>query len=292
MANEVELSIIIVNWNGEKYISDCLESIFSTIRNTNFEVIVVDNDSSDSSCSIIKKRFKDVILIENNKNHMFAKANNIGFNYSRGNIIAIVNPDIVFKPTVIDTIVNSIRTSKDEAVTTILLNHDNTVQQNMHRGFPTFFRLLLSYFYVYKGWFSNWHIVRQYLLLDLDVTKDSYIEQAAGALIFLSRKSIEAIGTLFDEERFPLFFNDVDLCYRLNKNNIKIKFIVTEGVYHLKGASISKIKIDNKLMWNLFGAKNYFKKHEMIFDYIIFRTLYSLFSFVYKLKNKFGYKNW
>lgn len=285
MQNNITLSVLVVNWNGEQYIGNCLQSLTDTIKKYSYEIIVVDNNSSDGSCNLIKKSFKDVLLIENSKNEMFAKANNIAYVSSKGKYIAVVNPDIVVKAGVVDDLVEALESTTDTAFTTVLYNEDGTIQNNMHRGFPTFGSLFLSMLCVNKGWFCATKKVKKYLLSDLDFTQDHYIDQAPGAFLFLKREHINKIEYLFDEDRFPLFYNDVDLCYRLWSNGISIMCKVTDGAFHLKGAAVKTLKFDDSLFWKLSGAKKYFYKYNKRFDYLIMSLLLFFFSLL-KRKRK------
>ena len=292
MDKSIELSILIVNWNGEKYIGNCLKSLIDTIHSSTYEIILVDNKSSDNSCQFIRENYPEVKLIENSENSLFAKANNMAYSLSSGNIIALINPDIVVKPGVVDELIIECRENIGYALTTVLYNEDDTIQYRMHRGFPSFLKLFFSMLCVFRGIFCNLKMVRDYFLVDLDFSKDQFIDQAAGALLFLNRKHIDLIGGLFDEERFPLFYNDVDLCFRLWKHDIPVLCKSTKGVYHLKSVSLRSLKFNENIYQKLFGAKNYFKKHKLYVDYFLVLFLYLIYNILCKIySNKHRLKN-
>ena len=91
----MKLSVIIVNYNVKYFLEVCLNSLFRAVNGIEAEVIVVDNNSSDSSCRLIKEQFPSVILIENNDNKGFSKANNQGVAIAKGEYILFLNPDTV-----------------------------------------------------------------------------------------------------------------------------------------------------------------------------------------------------
>jgi GT2 family glycosyltransferase len=92
----MKLSVIILNYNVRYFLEQCVLSVQSAIQNLDAEIIVVDNNSSDDSCAMIKQRFPNVILIENAANSGFPKGNNIGVAQAKGEYLFIIKPDTVF----------------------------------------------------------------------------------------------------------------------------------------------------------------------------------------------------
>lgn len=271
-----KLSILLVNWNCGDAILNCIKSIFNTIKKYSFEVIVVDNNSSDLSPNKIKKRFPEVNLIRNNFNNMYAGGNNQAYKNSRGEYILILNPDTVLTKGSVDKLIEYLVKNNKEVVTCKLLNLDGTIQYNMHRGFPTAFRLITSLIYVKYGIFGSLSSVENYLLIKKGFKKNFYIDQAAGAFILISRKLIEKLGYLFDEDNFPLFYNDVDLSYRIRSKGIKILCNTELYIYHIKGHSISKISKIKHIKEHLRAAEKFFKKHKISKDYWILKIINTL----------------
>ena len=87
--------MLVVNWNTSKLLQACLNSIYARTANCQFEVIVIDNASSDDSAAMVKKEFPQVILIENSENRGFAAANNQGMAIARGRYVLLPNPDTI-----------------------------------------------------------------------------------------------------------------------------------------------------------------------------------------------------
>jgi GT2 family glycosyltransferase len=93
---DVIFSVIIVNWNGKKLLEPCIVSVLSqSIPRSHYEVIVVDNASSDGSAEYVKENYPDVMLIENATNRGFAAGNNDAFSVTRGRYFALLNSDAV-----------------------------------------------------------------------------------------------------------------------------------------------------------------------------------------------------
>lgn len=97
MTNQPKISVIIVNYNGQDFLADCLESVLKSDY-PNYEVILVDNNSSDNSVNIIKNKFQQVKIIINKKNFGFARANNIGIQQANGDAFLLLNNDTVVSP--------------------------------------------------------------------------------------------------------------------------------------------------------------------------------------------------
>jgi len=264
---KVELSIILVNWNGGQVIINCIESLIKTIKHTSYEIIVVDNNSQDGSLEKIIKNYPLIKIIKNKFNNMFAGANNQGYAISTGKYIFILNPDTVVTTNAVDDLVAILKNSKEVAITCTLLNPDGTVQYNMHRGFPSFFRLISSLCFEKLHFLNFLPAVKNYLLLNNKFDQDFYIEQAAGAVILLRKELIEQLGYLFDEKNFPLLYNDVDLSYRIYKAGIKILCKSDIQIYHLKGQSLKTISRGDHTLEHINSFLNFAKKHNLILDY-------------------------
>jgi GT2 family glycosyltransferase len=281
--NTIDVSIILVNWNCGKMIVDCVESLTQTIKNHSYEIIIVDNKSKDNSLRLLKKKFGNkLIYIENKKNNYFAKANNQGYRVSSGEYIFILNPDTIATGGSIDRMMDFIRSSKEEVLTCTLLNKDGSIQY-LHRSFPSFIKIISHFLKTRCDFFSFLPPVRSYLLLNNNYQKNFRLEQAAGTAILLSRKLLKKLGYLFDENNFPLLFNDVDLCYRINKKQGKILCFADVKIYHLKGASTKKLDFDNYSLHYSVSALKFFKKYNLWLNYFLIAVAIKTFFINYFL---------
>ena len=125
----MDLSIIIVNWNTKKLLVECLDSLYASPLNIDFEIWVVDNNSTDGSSEMIRENFPEINLIDNEKNIGFAKANNQAFQKCRGKYILLLNPDTVVENDAIEQLVRFLNQTPDAGmVGARLLNPDKTLQ--------------------------------------------------------------------------------------------------------------------------------------------------------------------
>ena len=138
METNMKLSIIIVGWNVEFDLVQCLTSLRENRPSNPFETIVVDNNSSDDTVAVVKEKFPEVTVIANQYNRGFAAANNQGIEISSGEYVLLLNPDTIVHPKALDILVKLLDEHPDVgACGSKLLNDDGTVQASVRR-FPTF----------------------------------------------------------------------------------------------------------------------------------------------------------
>lgn len=258
----VDVSVIIVTWNSEDEITACIDSVFSSAGGLNVEVIVIDNNSSDKSCEIISvKGYRNLQLIKNNSNLGFTKAVNQGIRLAKGRNILLLNPDTVLKENAIKTLSDFLYTNTDYAACApLLLNDDGSIQHSI-RNFPTYWYIyceftLLAYIFPKSKLFCGWKM--KYF----DYSNDSDINQPMAAVLMIKKSFFDEKGLM--DERFEMFYNDVDLCKRIVDSGKKIRFIKEAEVNHKKGASIYKDRVKMIKVWNK-DCYVYFKKYHKNF---------------------------
>ncbi|MGD8501698.1 MAG: glycosyltransferase family 2 protein, partial [Phycisphaerales bacterium] len=146
----MDVSVIIVNWNTEGLLRGCLASIYERAGDVDYEVIVVDNASTDGSVEVVKNDFQRVILIENAENRGFSKANNQGMAVAKGRYVLLLNSDTVVLD---EAIAHTVRFADEHpqagVISCRVLNPDDTVQPTCFM-FPSILNMLLSSTYLYK----------------------------------------------------------------------------------------------------------------------------------------------
>jgi len=233
------LSIIIITWNSEEFIEKCLKSIFDTKGPIDLEVIVVDNASQDTTTKIIERFKPEVRLISNQTNSGYAEGNNQGIEISKGDYILLLNPDIELKENCLKLTLDFLENHKDiDGSAPQLLNPDGSIQPSC-REFPDFSILLwefsgLSFIFPKNRIFGRWRMGY------FDFQSSREVDQPMGSCLLLRRKVIQKIGA-FDEQ-FPIFFNDVDLCYRIKNSGGKLYFLPEAKALHYKGGSTRQAK--------------------------------------------------
>ena len=233
------VSIVIITWNSEEFIEKCLKSLFDTKGSIDLEVIVVDNASQDTTTKIIERFKPEVRLISNQTNSGYAEGNNQGIEISQGDYILLLNPDVELKENCLKLMLDFLENHKDiDGLAPQLLNPDGSIQPSC-REFPDFSILLwefsgLSFIFPKNRIFGRWRMGY------FDFQSSREVDQPMGSCLLLRRKVIQKIGA-FDEQ-FPIFFNDVDLCYRIKNSGGKLYFLPEAKALHYKGGSTRQAK--------------------------------------------------
>lgn len=239
METRTDLSIVIVNWNTRDLLRRCLESIAEFPPSLTYEVIVVDNASSDDSASMVRECFPHVTLIANAENLGYAEGNNQGIATSSGDYILLLNPDIEVKAGALDAMVAFCKAHpKAAAAGCRLVGKDGTVQQSC-RSFPYPLGVMFEYTKLSRL-FPKSRLFGSYRMTYFDYCHEAEVDQPMGSCLMLSRKAIDDVG-MFDKE-FPIFFNDVDWCYRAKQKGWLVYFTPEAEVVHVGGASTGQVR--------------------------------------------------
>ncbi len=260
----VNLSIIIVNWNTSDLLAQCLESVFVNPPAGGFEIIVVDNGSTDGSAAMVRNRFPTALLLENQHNPGFAAANNQAIGHARGRYLLLLNPDTVVMPDALDTLIRFMDDTPYAGVAgSMLLNPDGTLQQSCH-PYPTigreFWRLLHLDYLIPAGTYpmDKWPI---------DIPRE--VDSVQGASLMVRREVIEQVGLL--DETFFMYSEEVDWCARISSAGWKIFWVPDSRIVHFGGQSTRQIPTE--MFLQLYRAKlMYFRKHNG-----------ALYSYIYKI---------
>ncbi|MCS6862868.1 MAG: glycosyltransferase family 2 protein [Abditibacteriales bacterium] len=249
------LSIIIVNWNTCDLLRACLRSLRAACAAVAHEVIVVDNASTDGSAAMVAAEFPEVRLIVNAENVGYARGNNQGLERAQGEWLWLLNPDTEVLPNTVGTLLRFMQAHPDcGALGCKLLNppletpgysplatdhRARTAHQHSCRTFPTpdviiIEALGLSRLFPRHRWFGK------YRMTWWDYNDVREVEQPMASSLLLRREVVEQVGGM--DEAFPIFFNDVDLCYRIKQAGWKIYFTPDAQVIHHGGASTRQVK--------------------------------------------------
>lgn len=233
--NRKDLSIIIVNYNTRVLLKNCLKSIVENTHKVNYEVIVVDNASSDGSVAMVEKEFPWVRFICNEKNTGFSKANNQGIQIANGDNILLLNSDTIVLDNCLFHVLDFINNTEDAGVVGCkVLNHDKTLQLSCYH-FPS---LLTELVFFTKGVVKNiWDPVTWYKYMKYwNHNKIRTVDCISGCFFLVKRNIFDTIG-LLDENSF-MYYEDSEFCKRLRlQSNYKIYYYPHAEIIHLKGAS-------------------------------------------------------
>ncbi len=248
----MKLSIIIVSWNTRELLAQCLDSVFSSSRLADFEVFVIDNASSDGSPVMVRERFPQVRLIENEQNLGFARANNQAIQSSHADYVLLLNSDTIVKPGAIDALAEFMQAHpKAGACGPRLLNQDGNLQLSCSPA-PTLGSEFKRMFHL-PGVRPDGY----YPMQTWDQSLARRVDVILGACLFLRRHALDQVG-LLDEEYF-IYSEEVDLCHRLQSMGWELYWAPQGEVLHLGGQSTRQVS--EVMFLRLYQAKLiYFRK--------------------------------
>lgn len=269
----VLVSICILNRNQRTLLNTCLGSCMAELERSKIsgEIIVVDNASEDGSAEMVAALFPAVRIIRNQKNEGFSSANNRAIRLSSGRYLLVLNNDTVVLPDSLRILVDYLEAHpRVAAVGPKLLNPDGSVQQGYHRSFPPLAEPALLLFGLHRFWPGNVWFERARRLNER-LVEPTPIDQIAGCALLLRRATLESVG-LFDES-FHYWFEDVELCHRIQRHGWHIYYIPRAQIIHHGGATFAVTPIPEQLMLYSYGVLLYFRKQKGFFRYVVLRGL-------------------
>jgi len=278
----LQLSIIILNYNVHYFLELCVLSVQNAIQNSDAEIIVIDNNSQDDSCAMIKQRFPNVKLIENKENLGFPKGNNIGVAVAKGEYICILNPDtVVAEDTFTKILAFAKRQNELGIVGCKLIDGTGNFLPESKRGIPTPFVAFTKITGLYKIFPKAFG---KYYAKHLSENETGKVEILVGAFMLMKRDLYNEIGG-FDENCF-MYSDDIDLSYMALKKGKSNYYFHETSILHYKGESTVK---DGTYMKRFQEAMNsFYKKHFRVsFLFSIFmKTGIVFFSLVKMFQGK------
>jgi GT2 family glycosyltransferase len=291
----MDVSIIIISYNCKSFVFECIDSIKKLTELITYEVIIVDNNSSDGIENDVLIRYTDILFYKNDHNGGFGYANNIGLAHAKGKYVFFLNPDTLLLNNVCQILYDYLECNNIVGALGCRVYDENLNDQISYGRFPSVIQYLLEVFPV-KWVFDNYKnkiSSEGYLTEDLDVD----VEFISGADLFVRKSVLDHIGGF--DENFFLFFEEVDLCMRIKKAGYEIKITSQAKLIHLMGqtmqVSFQKFKWFEESRY-VFLRKYYSKKFVVFSKSIfIFRYLFLWLKyldkewhkravFIYKLK--------
>ena len=244
----MKLSIVILSYNVRHYLELCLQSVQAATKDISSEIIVIDNNSSDDSCSVIKLNYPEIILIQNKENIGFSKANNQAVKIASGEYVCILNPDTVVSENTFNKILNFSDSKNDIGIVGCrFIDGSGTFLAESKRKVPTIItavQKLLGFGY-------------NYYETEIEENQIAKVSVLTGAFMLMRNKFFRELGG-FDEDFF-MYGEDIDLSYRALKMNKTNYYYGEETIIHFKGESTRKNKIYYK---NFFSAMQiFYEKH-------------------------------
>ncbi len=229
MAVMMELSVVILNYKTKGLLRQCIKGIELLKLKKNYEIIVVDNHSQDSSAKMMKESFPHIRFIESKVNRGCAAGNNLGVKESSGRYVMILNPDITIFEGVIEKLISFMDDHPDVGIVAPkLINPDGTRQISCYR-FPKFMTPMYRRTPLGRlPWVKK--DLRKYLMLDDHFEKINDVDWILGACMLVRQEAIDKVGLM--DERFTLYFEDVDWCRQFWQAGYRVCYLSDVDIVH------------------------------------------------------------
>ena len=269
--NPLDVSIIIVNWNTKDLLRNCIKSIYQQSGSVVYEVVVVDNASSDGSVGMVRSEFPQVKVIVEKSNRGYAVAVNEGIVISTGRYVLVLNSDILICDSAVEKTVHYADKNLAAAVIGCQVFDGRGVLSMSCFRFPSVLNVALDAFWLNKIFKNNRFFDRE---LIPEWTRDSEreVDVIEGMFMLVRRQAIDTVG-LMDESYF-FFFEETDWCYRFAKAGWKMMFWPGAKIIHIHGGGQSQKKAGIRLAVQY--TKNlliFFRKHYSWAEYFLARVL-------------------
>jgi len=230
-------SIIIVNYNTQSLILNCLRSIYQQDEYVD-EVIVVDNHSTDGSQEAIRREFATVKLIENSRNEGYARAVNKGLIRCRGKLVLILNSDVELRPDALKNSVDFMQRHPDAGIAGCkLLNPDGSLQPSCE-GFPSLWNVTCESFFLDRL-FPRSRLFDGLSMKHFSYDRVAKVDRVIGAFLLVNRQALEDVGLM--DEQFFFYSEEVDWCYRARRKCWAVYFFPHAEVIHHWGGSADMV---------------------------------------------------
>lgn len=250
------VSIIIVSYNTKELLRSCLTSIYQYVNDSDFEVIVVDNASSDKTVSMVKDEFKKVQVIESKENLGFGKACNKGAEAAKGNYVVFLNSDTSFNSDIITSMVHEFKNGQNIGVVGgILESVGKTTSQSFGKSYNLFNIFLLL---------TGLEKLRTKVLLK----KSMQVDWVSGGCMMVQKALFNNLKGF--DEHFFMYMEDVDLCYRVKKMGYRVVVDSSVQLSHVGQGSSNRgfaiVEIYKGLLY-------FYKKHKNTLEYFVLKFL-------------------
>jgi GT2 family glycosyltransferase len=237
MSEPLDVSIVIVTYNGRDFVRRCLTSVYEHTRDLAFEVIAVDNASSDGTPDMIAAEFRQVRLVRRATNVGFAAGVNEGVAQAGGRAFFILNPDAELTQNVLPPMLAYLTQHPDIGLLAPkLLDHAGTVQLSC-RAFPGFSAALFNRYSLLTRLLPHNSASSRYLMTGFDHNATADVDWVSGACWLVPRSTVDALGPL--DEAYFWSIEDVDYCQRVHRAGLRVVYRPDVSVVHRIGGSAS-----------------------------------------------------
>lgn len=272
----MKLSVIIVNYNVEHFLEQCLHSVRKASKNLPVEVFVVDNNSVDGSLAMVRAKFPEVKIIANKENTGFSRANNQAMRIANGEYVLLLNPDTVVEETTFEKVVAFMDAHPEAGGLGVqMIDGKGNFLPESKRGLPTpavaFYKIFgLSKLFPRSKRFGRYHLG----YLDKDQTHE--VEILSGAFMLMRKAALDKVGLL--DEDFFMYGEDIDLSYRIILGGYKNYYFHDTRIIHYKGESTKKSSVNYVFVFYramaIFAKKHFSAKNAQLFSFLINIAIY------------------
>ncbi len=271
-----QLSVIIVNYNVEYFLNQCLDAVKKASKNLSIEVIIVDNDSVDDSLSMLKENYPEYQLIANKENVGFSTANNQGIKKSSGEYVLLLNPDTVVAESTLEKVVDFMdKDKKAGGLGVRMIDGKGIFLPESKRGLPTptvaFYKIFgLSKIFPKSKRYNQYHAghVNEFETKEIDIL--------SGAFMLMRKEALDKVGLL--DEDFFMYGEDIDLSYRIQQGGYKNYYFADTKIIHYKGESTKKNSVNYVFVFYnamiIFAKKHFKSKNAKLFTLLINLAIY------------------
>lgn len=267
----MKLSVIIVNYNVQHFLEQCLYSVYEATRHIEAEIFVVDNNSADGSLAMLREKFPDVVLMANKENVGFARANNQALELASGEYVLLLNPDTLVESDTFTKCLDFMDNTPDAGALGVkMINGKGEFLPESKRGLPlphvAFYKIFgFSKLFPKSKKFGSYHLTY------LDNNKIHSVEVLSGAFMMIRKKVLDQTGFL-DEDYF-MYGEDIDLSYRIILSGYKNYYYPETKIIHYKGESTKKGSLNYVFVFyramQIFVKKHFAKANARVFGWIM-----------------------
>jgi GT2 family glycosyltransferase len=255
----LDVSICVVTLNCWGVLRDCLDSLAKAERGLSYEVIVVDNASTDGTPALLRRHFPWVGVVENGRNVGFTRATNQALRLSLGRYLLWLNPDTLLRPDSLRRLWDFLESHPEAGIVgPKVLNEDGSFQPQCRRGLPTPVASLFYMLRLHRIW-PRTPRFGAYLLSHLPVDEQAQVAAVSGCCLMARREVWEAIGPL-DEDIFG-FGEDIEWCVRAHKAGWQVWYVPQSVIVHLKGRGGAQSRPFHKVLGIHQAMWVFYRKH-------------------------------
>jgi O-antigen biosynthesis protein len=267
----MKLTVVIVNYNVQYFLEQCLLSVEKAMQGIDGEVFVVDNNSVDGSVKMVSEKFPQVKLIANKENTGFSKANNQAMRIAKGEYVLLLNPDTVVEEDTFRKVISFMDEHQDAGGLGVkMVDGKGKFLPESKRGLPTpstsFYKIFgISRLFPKSKKFNRYH------LGNLDNNKTHEIEILSGAFMLMRKSALDKVGLL--DEAFFMYGEDIDLSWRIIQGGWKNYYYSDTTIIHYKGESTKKGSLNYVFVFYnamvIFARKHFSQQNAELFSFFI-----------------------